>query len=62
MSEKEIEEEEGKREKKAEEKASRALGLRKHTLERVMIELEKISKTLDRIERKLKDKPSKKEE
>lgn len=58
MSEEEVEEEEGK----AEEKASRALGLRKHTLERVMIELEKISKTLDRIERKLKDKAGKKEE
>lgn len=62
MSKEEVEEEEKKREKKAEEKASRALGLRKHTMERVMIELEKISKTLDRIERELRGKSGKKEE
>ena len=50
---------EKKKKEKTEKKRAAILGLRRHTLEGVMIDLEKISKPLERLERERKRKKRK---
>lgn len=56
LSDQEVKKEEGKRKRKAEKKPSLALELRKHTLDEVMIDLDRFSRPLERLEREYKRK------